>query len=328
MSSNKVYLKADEIFPLLDRTVERQRVVATGLEAISYAHPYKKFYYRMDRSDYETLKSDTMKGYAYRFDVMDYGIRVGKLSTFKPEGQERDKIQVQFEYDYNVHQKEPRNVKRSSNHNKIFEFANLFRPLNVSASNTLVMSEMINGVASSLDQYLNVKSAHKHVTKVLDSMYYGDRLLNAKILYDLCMGQISPETIAFKDKVISAYSEMDKVTVEATRVMSKIAVINPTPHGEYFVARFELKSYKKRDDVEGYQWLPTVYKSKSELPEDIAGRVSVLEIADTGEVDSSEHYVEGIGLLWKNTNRMIVFGEDLYGINTGTESQSASNQGT
>lgn len=324
MSSRKVYLKANEIFPLLDRTVERQRVLATGLEAISYAHPHKKFYYRIDRSDYESLTSGTMKGLAYRFDVMDYGLRVGKIGTYKPDGNERDKVQVQFEYDYNVHQKEPRNVKRSSNHSKIFEFATLFRALNVSVANTLVMSEMINGVADSLDQHLSVRNANKEVTRMLDSLYYGDRLLNARILYDICVGQVTPDAIAFKDKIVNAYSGVSKVMAEAAKTMSKIAIINPTPHGEYFVARFELKDYKKRGDVEGYQWLPTIYPSKDSLPEDLVGRVSVLEIADTSDVNHDEHYVDGIGLLWKNTNRMIVFGEDLHGINTGTESQSAS----
>lgn len=325
MSSRKVYLKADEIFPLLDRTVERQRVLATGLEAISYAHPHKKFYYRIDRSDYEALASGTMKGIAYRFDVMDYGLKVGKIGTYKPDGNERDKAQVQFEYDYNVHQKEPRHVKRSSNHSKIFEFAALFRPLDVSVSNPKTMSEMIPGVTNSLDQHLSVRNAYREVGKILDSMYYGDRDQNAKILYDLCVGRTTTDTIGFKDRVVNAYSGMNKVIAEASKAMSRIAVINPTPHGEYFVARFELKDYKKRDDIEGYNWSPAIYPSKDTLPDDVAGRVSVLEIADTTDVNDDEHYVEGIGLLWKNTNRMIIFGEDLHGINTGTESQSASN---
>lgn len=321
-SRSDVFVKPQEIFDLLDRRHERQRILLSGLEAIVYNHTHKKFYFGLENSDYKNLTAKT--GYPLCVEVYDYGMRVGKVSTFQPDGQERTKLQVQFEYDYDVHQKEPRNVKRSSDHRKIVDFAKLFRPIDFTKPN--VLNEMFNGVVSAIGGVTKLRNRSSGVNKLLEGFYYGNKSTNAELMYNLIHNMPSPAAIEFKQKFETAYAESKAADDEFHSLTRRIAVITSTPYGDYLVCRYEHKgkpTSKDLEDRDNYHGALEVFESRDAIPEDIIGKMSVLEISNTSDEDVE---IDGVGVYWKNNNRMIIMGEDLNGIDTGTEGQNPSSQ--
>lgn len=324
MGNSDVYLKPQEIFDLLDRRHERQRALLSGLEAVVYNHPHKKFYFGIDNSDYKSLTAKT--GYPISVEVFDYGIVVGKVSTFQPDGLERTKLQVQFQYDYNVHQKEPRNVKRSSDYRKIVEFAKLFRPLDFTKPNTL--HEMFGGVVRAIQDVTKLRDRSSAVNKLMEGFYYGNKSENAELMLNLIHNTPSPAAVAFKQKFEAAYEESKAADDHFRSLTRRIAVIASTPHGEYLVCRYQHKdkpSSRDLNDRDNYHGATEVFERRELIPEDIVGKMSVLEISNTSDDDVE---VDGVGLYWKQSNRMIIIGEDLNGIDPGTQSQNPSSEGS
>lgn len=323
----RVFLTPKEVFSLLNRESERQRILLAGVEAIAYAHPHKKFYFRMDEDDYEILTKASKEnpapgswGGTISFDVMDYGIKVGRVRTYKPEGNDRDKIQVQFEYDYDVHQKEPKNVKRSSDHKKILEFARLFR---TEQKTNMASHEYFSDVPSLLGNVTKLRDKHRAVGKFVEQFYFGDKIKNMQLMYDLIHQRTSPESIKYKADFMKVYDEAKEAEANYNKLTNRIAVVCGTPHGEYGLARYEYNA-GVRDMAMSYHCSFRVVGSKDDLPEDVMGKMAVLEIANT--TDSVEVVVDGVGIFSKNTNFMVVIGEDLNGIDPRTEGQDPSSQ--
>ena len=314
-------LKAEEFFPLLDRTSERQRALLSGIEALAFGHPYKKFYYRVETADLDMLKKS--QTYGVTIEVMDYGVRVGRISTYKPDGMERDKLQVQFEYNYNVHQKEPRNIKRSSNHNKVLEFAKLFRPAPINTS--VIAKVMFNGAPEKISDVTKLRSGVRKAKEMISKLYYGSGDEPIQLVYDLIHNNLSTQTDKFKTEFESAYAEAKEAQAQYELMTNRLAVVLGTPFGEYLLTRYEYEGKGDRNEYGSYKWSMVVVKNRITMPDDVAGKISVLDMANHSDTDSKV-VVDGVGVLDKTEGRMLLLGEDLNGIDTRTESQDPSSQ--
>lgn len=306
-----VFVKPADMLGILKREKERHRVLMSGIEVLAYSHPHKKFYFRVEKFYYDKLRTDPDAVQTIKLDVYDYGVNVGYLSTYKPDGMERDKVQVEFKYDYNVHQKEPKNLKRSSDWRKIIEFGKLFRPVDV--DNPRTHARMFYNLADSVADVTMLRNRTKGLKNMIDRISYGRN--SDKLLYDLVNSQVSVEADRFKTEFMAAWQQAEEAKQEYQKQTSRVAVIVPTPHNEFVVTRFEFIEGRNRDEITAYKIQGKVYTDRSGLPEDVAGKLAVLEISSDETTDIK---IEGVGLFSRDLNRMIIIGEDLYGIDAGT----------
>jgi hypothetical protein len=292
----------------------------SGIEAIVYKHPYKKFYFSMLEEAYEEVKNKKRYG-GVSINLMDYGLCVGTISTYSPDGMERNKLQVQFRYNYNVHQKEPKNIKRSSDHKKILEFATMFRPLDITSS--IVPCMFFGCVLEDIEGVTKLQDGYKSLRRVMEPFYYS-ALETTKIIRELIDGTSSIQTDKFKHEFEAAWSKSMETREAHARLTDRIAVVIPTPYGEYLLCRFQSKDKGKNEDLDSFNHSAVVYPDKASLPEDVSGKMVVLEIANTS--DESSIVVDGVGMFHKAINKMVIIGEDLYGIDPGAESQTPSSE--
>jgi hypothetical protein len=320
--SQYVFVKPTEVLGLLDRDDGRQRTLMSGIEALVYGHPHKKFYFKMEKYQYKELtnKEDYSPG-SIRLEVYDYGMKVGHIGTYRPNGNERDKMQVEFQYNYNVHQKEPKNVKRSSDHRKILEFAKLFHAASIDGER--MHAQMFHDVPDRIGDVTKLRDRLRGIKNMLDKIGYGKEA--DKLVYDLVNNQISVEADKYRGEFMAAWHQAEAGRQDFYRQTNRIAVLVPTPHNEYLLTRYEFngREAKDRHDTEGYKAHSSVIADRESLPEDVSGKLAVLEISNFSDDDVK---IDGVGIFEKDSNRIIVIGEDLNGIDSGTQSQDSGGE--
>jgi hypothetical protein len=314
MSDKYKFMLAEDLFSLCDRESATSRVFLQAIEALRFSHPYKKFYYRV-YAEYIRNSKLTVDS----VDVMDYGAKVCRIMTYSPEGTERNKYQAQFEYDYDVHQKEPKNVKRSSDYKKIVECAKLVRPFDYDRDGA--MSDVFIGIGDSLANVTKLREGQKKVDKLFSNLHYGGH--NEKLaLYNLICGNMNPETEKMKTEFINAYNGYHDSMNHYNALMNRIAMVFPTVHGEYRVVR---RQYKGRGDREShfmnYDYETKIYPNKDSLPEDLTGKMAVLEILPS---EGSVSEIDDVGIFNANDWKYTIIGEDLNGIDAREEGQVSS----
>ncbi len=315
-----VFVKPADMLGMFNREKERHRVLISGIEVLAFAHPHKKFYFRVEKFYYDKLRTNPDEIGTIKLDVYDYGVNVGYLSTYKPEGMERDKAQVEFKYDYNVHQKEPKNLKRSSDWRKIIEFGKLFKPIDV--DNPRTHSRMFYNVTEAVADVTMLRNRIRPMKNVVDRISYGKD--SEKLLYDLVNNQISVEADKFKTEFMAAWQQAEAARLDFRKQTNRIAVIMPTPHSEFVVTRFEfIEGKPTREELSSYKVQGKLYEDRSALPDDIAGKLAVLEISND---ESTDVKIEGVGVFERDKSRMIIIGEDLYGIDAGTQGQDSGSE--
>lgn len=315
-----VFVKPADILGMFNREKERHRVLMSGIEVLAFAHPHKKFYFRVEKFYYDKLRNNPDEAYTFKLDVYDYGVCVGSLSTYKPDGNERDKVQVEFKYDYNVHQKEPKNLKRSSDWRKIIEFGKMFRPVDVDNPRTHV--KMFHNLTERVADVTMLRNRTRGLKNTIDRITYGKD--SEKLLYDLVNNQVSVEADKFKSEFMVQWREAEAARQDYQRQTDRIVVIVPTPHNEFLLTRFQIKEGKtQRDEITAYNAQGKVYADRSALPEDVTGKLAVLEISSD---DTADVKIDGVGIFERDANRVIIIGEDLYGIDPGTQSQNAGSE--
>lgn len=315
-----VFVKPADMLGMFNREKERHRVLMSGIEVLAFAHPHKKFYFRVEKWVYDKLRTEPDMVNTTKLDVYDYGVCVGSLSTYKPDGNERDKVQVEFKYDYNVHQKEPKNLKRSSDWRKIIEFGKMFRPADV--DNPRTHSKMFYNLTERIADVTMLRNRTRGLKNIVDRISYGRDSM--KLLYDLVNNQVSVEADKFKTEFMAAWQESEEARQHFHEQSKRVAVVVPTPHNEFFVTRFEfIEGRPTREELSSYKTQGKVYADRSALPEDIAGKLAVLEISSD---ESTDVKIDGVGIFERDANRMVIIGEDLYGIDSGTQSQDAGSE--
>ena len=98
---------------------ERQKLFGQALEALTFGHKYKNFYVNATvdvRDDGKYLVRTVA--------VKDFHHTCCEFSIHVPGGQSRTNEQLEFTYDYEIHDKEPRRVRRTSDYKKIHKFVN------------------------------------------------------------------------------------------------------------------------------------------------------------------------------------------------------------
>ena len=316
MSDKYKFMLAEDLFSLCDRESTVGRVFLQAIEALRFSHPHKKFYYRV-RTDW--IRESSSRLGVYNVDVMDYGSKVCRIMTYTPDGEERTKPQAQFDYDYDVHQKEPKNVKRSSDYKKIVECAKLVRPFDYDRQGA--MYDVFLGIGDSLANVTKLRDGQKKVDKLFSNLHYGGH--NEKLaLYNLICGNMNPETEKMKTAFIDAYNGYHDSMNHYNALMNRVAIVIPTAHGEYRVVR---RQYKGRGDREShvlsYDYETKIYPNKDSLPEDLTGKMAVLEILPS-EVSVSE--VADVGIFNSENLIYTIIGEDLNGIDAREEGQVSS----
>ena len=314
MSDKYKFMVAEDLFSLCDRESASGRVFLQAIEALRFSHPYKKFYYRVYA---EYIRNSKLT--VHNVDVMDYGSKVCKIKTYAPDGSERNKHQAQFDYDYDVHQKEPKSVKRSSDYKKIVECAKLVRPFDYDRKGA--MYDVFIGIGTSLAHVTKLHDGQKKVDKLFSNLHYGG--YNEKLaLYNLICGNMNPETEKMKTEFISAYNGYHDSMNHYNSIMNKIAIVMPTAHGEYKVVR---RQYKGRGDREShvmsYDYETKIYPNKDSLPEDLTGKMAVLEILPS---EGSVSEIDDVGIFNAEDWKYTIIGEDLNGIDAREEGQVSS----
>jgi len=314
MRDHYKFMLASELFPMINRESESGRVFLQAIEALAFSHPHKKFYYRV-RADRigEESKLKNLK-----LSVMDYGSRVCTISTFRPDGEHRNKFQVQFEYDYEVHQKEPRNLKRSSDYKKILDYAKLVRPFDHTTKGAMV--NVFHSVGETLSNVTKLRDGATKVSRLFSNLHYGGNV-EKLTFYNIICGNINPETEKMRAAFVEAYSDYNACLLRYNTLMNKVAVVVPTAHGEYRVVRRQYKGRGDRsEDITSYDYESKIYQNKDSLPEDLTGKMAVLEILPS---DSSISEVDDVGIFDSRHMVYTIIGEDLNGIDAREEGQTS-----
>lgn len=314
MSDRYKCITAEDLFSLIDRESASGRVFLQAVEALRFSHPHKKFYYRV-RADW--IRESKLS--VHNVDVMDYGAKVCKIATYQPDGDERTKYQAQFDYDYDVHQKEPKHVKRSSDYKKIVECAKLVRPFDYTLKRVMVSA--FYEVGDSLANVTKLRDGQKKVDKLFSNLHYGGH--NEKLaLYNLICGNINPETEKMKTEFINAYNGYHDSMNHYNAIMNKVAIVFPTAHGEYRVVRRQYKGRgDRKDDVSSYDYETKIFPDKDSLPEDLTGKMAVLEILPS---EGSVSEIDDVGIFTADDWKYTIIGEDLNGIDAREEGQVSS----
>ena len=270
------------IFPRMEG-----RLYSSALEALHFSHPYKNFTvsFTLMEKDAENPIDTRLIG---DINIYDHGIEVATINYYLPSGDSRSKPQLQVSFNYAVHQKEPIRVKRTSNINKITEVIQMIRPA--------TSADIINaapGVQDMVAIASGYGKACKEASKFMEQFYYGDKQGHLNTFMDLVNNRETAAVTEFKSKVTALHEKVSS-THEEFKAYCKQAVFvgKNAVGGSYKVCRAILD----RDDarVRTFEEMSQCYADKSQLPEDIAGLIAVLEISMSSS-ENTKHEVEGIG---------------------------------
>jgi len=272
------------IFPRMEG-----RLYSSALEALHFSHPYKNFTvnFTLMEKDAENPIDTRLIG---DINIYDHGIEVATINYYLPTGDSRSKPQLQVAFNYAVHQKEPIRVKRTSNINKITEVMQMIRPA--------TSADIINaapGVQDMVAIASGYSKACKEVNKFMEPFYYGDKQGHLNMFMDLVSNRETAAITEFKSKVTALHEKVSS-THEEFKAYCKQAVFvgKNSVGGSYKVCRASLANDGR---VSKFEETSQCYADKSQLPEDIAGLIAVLEISmSSGE--GNKHEVEGIGKVY------------------------------
>jgi hypothetical protein len=125
-----------------------------------------------------------------------------------------------------------------------------------------------------------------------------------------------------KTAFIDAYNGYHDSMNHYNALMNRVAIVIPTAHGEYRVVR---RQYKGRGDREShvlsYDYETKIYPNKDSLPEDLTGKMAVLEILPS---EGSVSEVADVGIFNSENLIYTIIGEDLNGIDAREEGQVSS----
>lgn len=311
MSSRKFVGSVKQALELLNQNRIAHRLHCAALEALYFHHPYKNFVIEMGVRDNVTTNLPELGG--VNVYVHDFIAEVARFSLFEPEGETRDKTQLDIRYNYNVHTKQPRNVKRTSNLNKIDGLVKMIKP----AEPVDILRNCPNP-EDLIDKASNYRQANRAFRKVFDDLYYKDKDQSEQLIDDLLNKRDTLMVTELRTKFDTARSEKAKAQEEHTALSEHIvSVVKNSVHDNYCVVRYNFPNEPKMQILS-----VNVYDSKEHLPDDVLGHMAVLEI---GLADSTQSLVEGLGQAHHHAlgDSYTLIGKEFNG-NAGTEGESQS----
>jgi hypothetical protein len=295
---------------LLNQNRTEHRLQCAALEALHFHHPYKNFTVEMALRDNVTPPTLTHD----KVHVQDFTVEVARFGLYVPEGDTRDKTQLEIRYNYRVHDKKPNNIKRTSNLNKIDSLVKMVKP----ASSMDVLRDTFDA-SNFIDKQTKFSAVRREFRKVFERFYYGDKDANAQLIDDLLNKRDTTAVEQLRSVFEEARSKMNSAQDEMKALSSHIVCAVKNSHsGQYRIIRYNLAG----DEQQKIVISDTIYNTKEELPKDVFGPIAVLEI---GLHDNKYLEVEGIGEA--NTSRLgehyLLVGKEFDG-NAGTEGESQS----
>jgi len=304
--------RPSEAIGLIDRSQnpETGRLLAHAVEHLMFSHPYKKF-------DLVFRKHFMSNG----FQVYDFGLEVCNIRFYKPDGEERTALQLEFRYNYNVHSKAPKDSKRTSNISKILDLVRLIKPASTKDhASRFHVEELIEETTKF--------AAHKRdFDRVFSNIAYDNVETNISLFDDLLNKRNTSAVEALRNKFYEKHKAYVAAAEHKTRMSRNSALVTKNHSGDYRVVH-RVETSKDREAVKA-NYVMVDYARKDDIPPNIYGKLCLLEIADQN--DGNTHEVEGVGQVVKHGTVGSVYtiiGEDLEGPpisgDAGTHSQIES----
>ena len=293
MENADTLCRPDEAIKRLDRTKEDGRLMAYAVEHLMFTHPYKKF-------DLLVFGNHAIK-------VYDFERKVCNITTYSPDGSERTALQLQFEYDYNVHNKAPRDTKRTSNVNKIAECVRMIKPAGVEVHKKY----LANQAKSVIEDCTKFSSAKREFERVFSGVAYNNLSTNVALFEDLLNHRDTSAVDTLRKKFTERRQEYEAAQGQLVKLHKHSVMVTRNHSGDYRLVHRRVLE-EMTDNRVRVHYAMVNYDGKNKLPPNIYGKVCLLEIAEQGE--DKEKTVEGVGMVAKDHPIYpvyIIVGEDL-----------------
>jgi hypothetical protein len=290
--------RPSEAINMIDRQAnpETGRLLAHAVEHLMFSHPYKKF--------------DVVMGQNFMsngFEVFDFNRSVCKVRFYKPDGDERTALQLEFKYTYNVHSKAPRDTKRTSNVNKISECVRLIKP--VEASDYVPALRNAKSLVEETTKFVGCKRAFE---SIFSSVGYDKVQNNIALFEDLFNKRDTSAVETLRNKFYTRLKDYEVASEHIKRLARHSAIVVRNHSGDYRVVhRITTREGVPEGQVKA-NYAMVNYDAKDKIPPNIYGKLCLLEIAEQN--DGNDHSVEGVGGVDKDGDRYSVYtiiGEDL-----------------
>lgn len=306
--------RPSEAITMIDRSQDTGRLMAYAVEHLMFSHPYKKF--------------DLVMGPHFMsngFDVYDFDRQVCQISFYTPDGAERTALQLEFKYNYNVHNKAPRDTKRTSNVNKILDCVRMIKAAEVYDHKVTVKDgrELI-------EETTKYAACKRSFENVFSSIAYDKVQTNVALFDDLFNKRDTSAVEALRNKFYAKRKDFDIANDHITRLSRHSVAILKNHSGDYRVVHRMATREGAPDGQVRANYVMVNYDAKDKIPPNIYGKLCLLEIAEQN--DGEKHSIEGVGSVFKPTITYPVYniiGEDLEepAVNeySGAQSQTESN---
>ena len=288
--------RPSEAISMLDRTDEADRLLAYAVEHLMFSHPYKKF---------DLVISDSA---AKGFHVYDFEERVCQIGLYRPDGEERTALQLEFKYNYHVHNKAPKDAKRTSNINKILDCVKLIKPTVIRDHKDLLRKKTI-GLVEETTKY---SAAKREFDRVFSSIAYDRVETNISLFEDLLNKRDTSAVDALRNKFYSRHQEYVAAAEHKMRLCRNSVMVTKNHSGDYRVIHRLTSPAEDDPGAVRATYDMVTYPEKEKIPPNIYGKLCLLEIAEQNE--ESTHSIEGVGHIDKNYKVApvyIIIGEDL-----------------
>jgi hypothetical protein len=290
------FCRPSEAITMIDRSQDTGRLMAYAVEHLMLSHPYKKFDLVLDPHFM-----------ANGFKVYDYDREVCVVSFYTPDGEERTALQLEFKYNYNVHNKAPRDTKRTSNINKILDCVRMIKAAEV--------HDHMNTVRSAkelIEEVTKYAACKRGFESVFSSIAYDKVQTNVALFDDLFNRRDTSAVETLRNKFYAKRKDFDIANDHVNRLSRHSVAVLKNHSGDYRVVH---RMTTKEDAPEGrikVNYAMVNYDAKDKIPPNIYGKLCLLEIAEQN--DGQEHSIEGVGHVFKPTITHPVYtiiGEDL-----------------
>lgn len=313
-----------EAINYIDRAKETDRMYGYAIEHLMFTHPYKKFDLKVEgayNSSFACFDS---------IHVYDFEQLVCKISLYNPAGEERTNTQLQFEYNYNVHKKDPKSIKRTCNTAKILDCVKLIKA--ATPANHKYFAQNAKEVIEEATRF----SAHKRsLESVFSNVAYANVDSNLELFDDLFNGRDTVAVNTLRTKFLERRKEFEESKEYRDRLRKYSVMVVKNHNGDYRVVHRRVVKKENSNDMVA-QYFMSTHEKKEDLHPAIFGKLCLLEIAQQSIEPSNyknqkpSQGVEGVGTVTVVENKVpvyIIVGEDLedpqvtIDANSGTESQ-------
>lgn len=291
-----IICRPSEMITMIDRSKETGRLLAHAVEHLMFSHPYKKF--------------DLVMGEHFMsngFEVYDFDRLVCYIRFYTPDGEERTALQLEFKYNYNVHNKAPRDTKRTSNISKILDCVRMIKAAEVYDHRLTVKN-----ARDLIEETTKFAACKRGFESVFSSIAYDKVQTNVALFDDLFNKRDTSAVETLRNKFYAKRKDFDIANDHMDRLSRHSVAILKNHSGDYRVVhRMATKEGAPEGKIKA-NYAMVNYDAKDKIPPNIYGKLCLLEIAEQNE--GQDHSIEGVGSVFKPTVTYPVYtiiGEDL-----------------